>query len=121
MREFITCIRALADQNRIRALLSLQGRELCLCQIIELLELAPSTISKHMSVLKQAGLVECRKQSRWVYYQLPQAGVAPEIQGLIDWTCRSLANTPQAKQDIRRLEEILKMNPEELCKKQTKG
>jgi DNA-binding transcriptional ArsR family regulator len=46
--------------------------ELCVCQIIELLGLVPSTVSKHMSILKQAGLVENRKEARWMYYRLPK-------------------------------------------------
>ncbi|MBN1602908.1 MAG: winged helix-turn-helix transcriptional regulator [Chitinispirillaceae bacterium] len=64
--------KALSDPNRIRALCALRNGELCVCQIIELLGLAPSTISKHMSILKQAGLVDSRKDSRWVYYRLPE-------------------------------------------------
>ncbi len=54
MHSFMAITKALADENRIRILLALDGRELCVCQIIELLGLAPSTVSKHMSVLSQA-------------------------------------------------------------------
>jgi len=63
---------ALADPNRVRALMALRGGERCVCEIIELLNLAPSTVSKHMSILKQAGLVSSRKDSRWVYYTLAE-------------------------------------------------
>jgi ArsR family transcriptional regulator, arsenate/arsenite/antimonite-responsive transcriptional repressor len=45
MWEFMNIVRALADENRVRALLSLREGELCLCQIIEFLGLAPSTVS----------------------------------------------------------------------------
>ena len=120
MHDFITCIKALADQNRVRALVALQDRELCLCQIVELLELAPSTVSKHMSILKQAGLVEGRKEGRWVYYRLPGNKAAVQIQELITCSCRSLAKTAQVIQDARRLKDILKIHPEKLCKKQIK-
>ncbi len=64
---------ALSDRNRVRALAQLQGGELCVCQIIELLQLSPSTVSKHMSILRHAGLVEARKDGRWMYYHLPSA------------------------------------------------
>ena len=70
MRSFMDITRALSDKNRVRALMALRGRELCVCQIIELLSLAPSTVSKHMQVLRQARLVECRKDGRWIYYSL---------------------------------------------------
>ena len=64
MRDFIAVARALADEGRVRILLALRGRELCVCEITELLRLAPSTVSKHMSILKQADLVAGRKDGR---------------------------------------------------------
>jgi DNA-binding transcriptional ArsR family regulator len=48
----------------------LTSGELCVCQVTEVLQLAPSTVSKHMSILRQAGLVEARKEGRWIYYRL---------------------------------------------------
>ena len=65
MRAFLAIAKALADENRARALMALGGGELCLCQIIEVLGMSPSTVSKHMSILHQAGLVERRKDGRW--------------------------------------------------------
>ena len=61
MRDFMNIVKALGDENRVRALLALRTSELCVCQIIELLGLAPSTVSKHMSILKQARLVDTRE------------------------------------------------------------
>ena len=70
MRDLMAVLKALADENRVRALMALRPRELCVCQIIELLGLAPSTVSKHMAILKQARLVDSRKQGRWMFYRL---------------------------------------------------
>jgi DNA-binding transcriptional ArsR family regulator len=69
MKQVIGIAKALSDPNRLRALAAVSRGELCVCQLIELLTLAPSTVSKHMTILKQAGLVTSRKNSRWVYYQ----------------------------------------------------
>ena len=69
MLDFMAIAKALADENRVRLLLALQKQELCVCQLIELIGLAPSTVSKHMSILRQARLVEARKEGRWVYYR----------------------------------------------------
>ena len=66
MYEFMNMTKALSDQNRIRVLMALRKRELCVCQIIELLGLAPSTVSKHMSILRHARLVESRKEGIWI-------------------------------------------------------
>ncbi len=115
MREFMTIVRALGDENRVRALLALRDRELCLCQIIELLELAPSTVSKHMSILKQARLVDTRKSGRWVFYSLAGNGAAPEVQGAIAWLCKSLEGDTFVLQDDDRLQEILKWDLSILC------
>ena len=66
MREFMAVAKALADDNRTRALMCLRAGELCVCRIIALLELAPSTVSKHLDILRRAGLVESHKEGRWI-------------------------------------------------------
>ena len=81
MREFMRITKALADENRVRMLLMLKGGELCVCQITELFGLAPSTISKHLSILYQAGLAESRKDGRWIYFRLPDRRGSPAARG----------------------------------------
>ncbi len=63
--------KALSDPGRVRILLALRRRELCVCQITELFGFAPSTMSKHLSILHHAGLIQSRKTERWVHYRLP--------------------------------------------------
>ena len=60
MKDFLNITKALADENRLRMLLALQQGELCVCQITELMGLAMSTVSKHLSILYQAGRVNAR-------------------------------------------------------------
>ena len=81
MREFMNITKALADETRVRMLMALRGGELCVCQITELFGLAPSTVSKHLSILFQAGLVESRKADRWVYYRLPGKNAPATVRG----------------------------------------
>jgi ArsR family transcriptional regulator, arsenate/arsenite/antimonite-responsive transcriptional repressor len=118
MRAFMNITKALADENRIRTLLALRQGELCVCQITELFGLAPSTISKHLSVLSQAGLVESRKDGRWIYYKLPGKDAPVEVREAIDWVEKSLDDNPRATDDQRALKRILKQDPAELCKRQ---
>jgi DNA-binding transcriptional ArsR family regulator len=115
MKEFMSAARALADEQRVRALMFLGGGELCLCQIIEMLGLAPSTVSRHMAVLHQAGLVESRKEGRWMYYRMAGRGASPCVRNAIRWVRRSLQKDPQAKDDARRLGKVCKMSKEDLC------
>ena len=80
MREFMNITGALGDETRVRTLLALRKGELCVCQITELFGLAPSTVSKHLSILYQAGLVEARKEGRWMYYRLPGKEAPASVQ-----------------------------------------
>lgn len=116
--DFMAITKALADENRVRMLLCLRKQELCLCQIIELVGLAPSTVSKHMSILRQARLVEGRKEGRWQYYRLAGPNASPAVRQAIEWVRKSLADDPQAVDDAKHLERILKLDPQKLCESQ---
>jgi ArsR family transcriptional regulator, arsenate/arsenite/antimonite-responsive transcriptional repressor len=120
MRDLMMVLKALADENRVRALIALGPGELCVCQIVELLRLAPSTVSKHMTILKQARLVDSRKQGRWMLYRLAKNGAPAEAKRLAAVVSRLLADTPQAHDDATRLREILKIDRDELCRKQNR-
>ena len=115
MRQFVGIVKALADESRVRALMALAGGELCVCQIIELLGLAPSTVSKHMAVLHQARLVETRKDGRWIYYRLPDEP-SEGVGEALTLTRESLAGDRQIRDDARRLRAIRKMTRQELCR-----
>lgn len=117
MLAFMRITKALSDENRLRALMALDGRELCVCQIIELLALAPSTVSKHLSILRNAELIVGRKDGRWMYYRLPGEEAPLQVRKALDWIRESVGRTDRIRQDVRRLHEILSVDPEELCKR----
>ena len=119
MRDLMLITKALADPNRARMVHALKGGELCVCQITELFQLAPSTVSKHLSILNHAGLVESRKTERWVYYRLPDKTAPVVAREAIGWVQKSLAAAPEAVADLGRLKQILKTNPTALCKRQS--
>ena len=118
MDEFVNIAKALSDETRVRILLCLRRKPLCVCQIVELCGLAPSTTSKHMSVLKQAGLVDSRKDGRWVYYRLPGDEASPLVHEAIAWARKSLTRNGVIAADAKRLREILEQSPEALCRRQ---
>lgn len=120
MRQLLAIAGAMSDENRLRALLALAGAgELCVCQIVELLGLAPSTVSKHISILHQAGLVEMRKEGRWAFYRLAGDDAPPPVREAIAWVTRAARHEPRAKEDCCRVKQILREDPEELCRRQT--
>jgi ArsR family transcriptional regulator len=91
MKQFLAITKALSDETRVRALMALgSGDELCVCQVIDLLGLAPSTVSKHMTVLHDAGLVERRKDGRWHYYRLAGRDASPMVRKALRWAVESL-------------------------------
>ena len=108
MKDFINIAKALSDEGRVRALLALVGGELCVCQIIELLGLAPSTVSKHMAVLHQAGLVETRKDGRWIYYSIANQAPGSCAGAAIKMARVCLEKDPKLREDAKRLRAIRK-------------
>ncbi len=117
MREVLAITNAMADESRVRAVLALKHGPLCVSQIVELLELAPSTVSKHLSILLHAGLVESRKTGRWVYYAIPEEP-CPRCRQALMWIWAALGRDPNVRDDSRRLKAILREDPEDLCKRQ---
>jgi DNA-binding transcriptional ArsR family regulator len=121
MRDFMAVTKALSDPNRVRILLALRRGELCVCQITELFGFAPSTVSKHLSILHRAGLILSRKSERWVYYRLPDKPAPTAVREALAWVHKSLAKTGGAKADARRLRKILKMDLKTICRRQCRG
>jgi ArsR family transcriptional regulator len=117
MFQFMTVIKALADANRVRILCALLGQELCVCQIIEMLGLAPSTVSKHLSILRQARLLEDRKEGRWMYYRHPDRPSAL-VKKVVALLKASLADDEQMQADRDQVENILCIEKGELCRTQ---
>lgn len=115
MEKTLNIAKALADGNRMRVIVALMEHdELCVCQITEMLRLATATVSRHMSVLQHARLVESRKESRWVFYRL--VDTFPDLLG--QWLRESTAETPEIAADRRSLTTILACEPDDLCRQQ---
>lgn len=70
MRNLVKVFKALSDGNRLRILKMLEVRPLCVCEMTLSLNLATSTVSKHLSLLREADLILDKKDGKWVYYSL---------------------------------------------------
>ncbi|MEK7239186.1 MAG: metalloregulator ArsR/SmtB family transcription factor [Gemmatimonadota bacterium] len=104
--------KALAHPARLRILAMLRPGELCACQIGALLEFAPSTVSVHLAILRQAGLVAERKDGRWVHYRL---GDKPETLRLLASLWPRLVVDPVVRSDASVLRQLRKIDVAELC------
>ena len=108
MFDYLTIARALSDENRVRILMALRDRSLCVCQVTAFLDLAPSTTSKHLSILRQARLIEGRKRGRWVYYELAGDRATSLIRGALDWTRQHLERDASIVRDEERIAAIIR-------------
>ncbi len=106
MFHFCTLAKALGDENRVRILMALQHGPLCVCQLTALLDVAPSTASKHLALLRQAQLIGCTKNGRWAYYQLPEKPANDSIAKALSWVYESLAQNEKILQDHDKLQAI---------------
>ena len=96
LRDLVGVAKGLAHPARLRLIGILATGELCVCQMTSVLELAPSTVSQHLSVLARSGLVTERKEGKLVFYRLRDEGAAgPLLAPLL----LLLGDEPTAKAD----------------------
>lgn len=117
MKEFLNITKALGDESRLRMLMALRDGEVCVCQVAEFTGLAMSTVSKHLSVLYQAGLVNARKEGRWLYYSLPGKGAPTAAREAVAWVRRSLDASERIAEDEAQMKKVLAMDLGEICKR----
>jgi len=79
LSDLVELAKGLAHPARLRLVAMLATGELCVCQMTAVLELAPSTVSQHLSVLERGGLVAERKEGRLVFYRLRDDGAAARL------------------------------------------
>jgi ArsR family transcriptional regulator len=113
VESILSIAKALGERNRLRAFLALMDtEELCVCDIGDFLGLAPATVSRHMSILHQAGLIDSEKRGRWVYYSI-RLGVDPR---LLEWIRSSVRNSGSLARDRAKIGDIVRLHREHnLC------
>jgi ArsR family transcriptional regulator, arsenate/arsenite/antimonite-responsive transcriptional repressor len=70
MLEVVAIARALADPTRVRIVAALRNGELCVCELVDALGISQSSLSSHLQICRQSGVLTTRKESRWIYYSL---------------------------------------------------
>lgn len=95
---------ALADENRLRLLHLLKDGETCVCYLQEVLQTNQPKISRHLAYLKRAGLVEARRDGKWMHYRLTE--LAPGLRVILNSALDQLVKEPQIRRDAQRLKQI---------------
>lgn len=114
MREFIKVMKAVSDPSRVKILKMLQHKSMCVCEMTTALELAQPTVSKHLKILEDAGMVACRKSGLWVNYQVADGKKTPYAANLLGNLKHWLDDDPE----VARLVGIIpSIRREDVCRK----
>lgn len=117
MEAKIKFLKSISERNRLRILMALiTYEELCACQIIELLQFTGATVSRHLALLNQAGIIKSQKKGRWIYFSLKRESLANSF--FLDWLFEELKNTKDYLDDCKKLKKIISCDPIILCRKQ---
>ena len=115
MRDLELVLKAAGDPTRTRILKLLEAGGLCVCQVQAVLRLAPSTVSKHLAILRNAGLVEDRRDGKWTEYALAAEGPNAYTAALLRMLRGSLDRDPAVIADRKRLRQIKAIPLVKLC------
>ncbi len=83
MRDFVRVMKALSDPNRVKIIKMLQRKIMCVCEIQDALKISQPSVSKHLKILEQAGLVDYKKDGLWVNYYLADGSSSPYVASLL--------------------------------------
>ena len=102
LKNMERALKAAGDGTRLRILKMLEPGSLCVCQVVEALKLSQSTVSKHLSVLEGAGLVERERRGKWIHYRLarPASAEGRRLLSLLKGCC---CEDPQVAKDLGRV------------------
>jgi ArsR family transcriptional regulator len=104
--EQIAIFQMLADTTRLRALVLLAREgELCVCELVQALELSQPKISRHLAALREAGLIRSRRFAQWIFYSL-QPDLPAWQQQVVQGAINGSADNPQIRQDQTRLAQM---------------
>ena len=100
--DLVRLFAALADRTRLRLLNLMDGREVCVCYFVEILRQPQPKISRHLAYLRNAGIVNARRDGKWMHYRIehPDDQIAAAI---LDAALDSLKSDPQMQADLARL------------------
>jgi ArsR family transcriptional regulator, arsenate/arsenite/antimonite-responsive transcriptional repressor len=116
VKEFVKVMKAVSDPNRVKILKMLQHKSLCVCEMQAALGIAQPTVSNHLKVLEDAGLVSYRKEGLWVNYSISDGSNSPYAASLLG----NLKHWLQDDQEIARLLKVLpSIDRAIVCKRQS--
>jgi len=112
MRDFTKVMKALSDRNRVKIIKMLQHKTMCVCEMRAALGLAQPTVSKHLRLLEEAGLVSSHKDGQWVNYYLTDGASSTYVASVLGNLRHWMDEDPEIMELIERLPSIRR---EDIC------
>lgn len=110
MNKLASIFKALSDPTRLRIMKVLESRELCVCELMQVLDMSQPRISRHLGILKSAELVNDRREGKWVFYSLRNGADHDKAMIML----RSLASVendnPVVRQDREELSKAVRLS-----------
>lgn len=100
LKLYIRVMKALADPSRVKIVKMLEKREMCVCELRAALNLAQPTVSKHLKILEDAGLVSSMKEGMWVNYSLAEETTNPYGQRMLACLAEWGSDDPEIKRIV---------------------
>jgi ArsR family transcriptional regulator len=100
--DIVQLFAALADPTRLRLLNLINGREVCVCYFVEILKQGQPKISRHLAYLRRAGIVEARREGKWMHYRIERP-VDVRAASILDATLKSFETDRNMQADLTRL------------------
>jgi len=111
MRELQTALKALSDETRLRILKLIKGKECCVCEVIQALEISQTRASRNLNILYNAGFLKMRKDGLWSLYSLNDDNPPTYFPELINAVEKALVTNPTAIKDKARLDNAERVGP----------
>jgi ArsR family transcriptional regulator, arsenate/arsenite/antimonite-responsive transcriptional repressor len=100
--DLVQLFAALADSTRLRLLNLMDGREVCVCYFVEILKQGQPKISRHLAYLRRAGIVEARREGKWMHYRIERPADV-RAASILDVTLKSFETDRNMQADLARL------------------
>lgn len=101
MINIVNFLKAIADETRIRIISLIKYDEICVCKLMEILDMPQSTLSHHISILKNAGIIDAEKRGKWIYYSLNKKNVNNEKQNILNALYKSISKEKIVISDLK--------------------
>jgi len=107
MEDLVKVLKSLSDETRLRMLMLIEQEELCVCEVMQILDMRQSRVSRHLNILRDAGLAKARRQGTWMFYRSVANESSEHHAQVVDVLKKWTENNETVRRDLARLKECI--------------